>query len=185
MPRRVFPELTLYGVSVHCQFLAFRSLTTSVVLLLIIQIHDIFYALRLYTYYLTFSTYFSTMNLNNPEAAARAAWLAQFPVTRTTRSKSWTWRSIVWNGLLALFVGIAILLWQPSPSKSTDVHADIPWSQQSLCHHILVPASYIKRFPLLKSIDEIAHKRVLNEIGWLEPDKQLSSLANGRSLVCS
>ena len=125
------------------------------------------------------------MNLNNPEAAARAAWLAQFPVTRTTRSKSWTWRSIVWNGLLALFVGIAILLCQPSPSKSTDVHADIPWSQQSLCHHILVPASYVKRFPLLKLINEIAHKRVLNEIGWLQPDKQLSSLANGRSLVCS
>ena len=125
------------------------------------------------------------MNPNNPEAAARAAWLAQFPVTRTTRSRSWTWRSIVSYGLLALFVGIASLLWQPSPSKSTDVHADIPWSQQSLCHHILVPASYIKRFPLPKAINEIAHKRVLNEIGWLEPDKQFSSLANGRSLVCS
>ena len=177
--------IALYGVSVHCQFLGLRSLTTSVILLLIIQIHDIFYALRLYTYYLTFSTYFSTMNLNNPEAAARAAWLAQFPVTRTTRSKSWIWRSIVWNGLLALFVGIAILLWQPSPSNSTDIPTDIPWSQQGLCHHILVPASYIKRFPLPKAINVVAHKLVLNKIVWLEPDKQLSSLANGRSLVCS
>ena len=67
----------------------------------------------------------------------------------------------------------------------TSISTDLPQSQQGDCYRILIPASFMKSFPLPHPINNNAHEVVLNEIGWPEPDKQISSLGNGRSLVYS
>lgn len=69
-----------------------------------------------------------------------------------------------------------------SPSS---VSVDLPRSTRGDCYRILTPASFMKSFPLPHPVDKIAHEVVLDEIGWSEPEKLLSSLTNGRSLVCS
>ena len=135
---------------------------------------------------LTFSTYSSIMNSNNPDAAARAAWLSQFPKTKTTRSKSWACVSlVVVMAVVVGFMGVVMAVVDPVGEVLTSISTDLPWSQRGDCYRILTPASFIKSFPLPDPINKTAHQVVLNEIGWPEPDRLLSSLVNRRSLVCS
>ena len=130
------------------------------------------------------------MSSNNPEAAARAAWLLQFPKTKATRWKPCAWVSlIVVMAVVVFFVGVVMAVVLDSKDEVdevlTSISTDLPPSQRGDCYRILTPASFIKSFPLPDSINKSAHRVVLNEIGWPEPEKQLSSLVNGRSLVCS
>ncbi len=60
-----------------------------------------------------------------------------------------------------------------------------PYSQLGDCHWIPTPASSTRTFPLPYLVDEHVHKVVLNEIGWLEPDKLVNNLILERSLVIS
>ena len=126
------------------------------------------------------------MDPNNGTHVRRAQWVTRFPPTRTTRAtptNSRVWLS--WLLVLASAVGFIGFVYEPLTSILTELALDIRQSQEVDCYWILLSASLVKSFSLPLPVDETAHRTVLNAVGWVEPEVQLSSLVNGRSLVCS
>ena len=126
------------------------------------------------------------MDPNNDTHVRRAQWVTRFPLIRTnhpTPPQSRFWLS--WLVALAVAVGFVGFLYEPLTSILTELALDVRQSQEVDCYWILLSASLVKSFSLPLPVDETAHRTVLHALGWVEPDEQLSSLVNGRSLVCS